>query len=145
MSLDWDITNCKDGEAIKTDESWPITDGLIWYTLALDMRQITDGNIDEFETRMRIHDKMFAPLISTWKDEARVDRPITRDELVARIGLSTNVSQKTRKQFGRRMFNAMSEETERKITRERYNNKISKMGINPPEILQDQGGTSWNH
>ena len=121
MSLNWDITNCKGGEAIKTDESWPITDGLIWYTLALDMHQITDGNIDEFETRMRIHDKMFAPLISIWKGEARVDRPITRDELVARIGLSTNVTQKTRKQFGRRMFNAMSEETERKLKKGELN------------------------
>jgi len=48
MSLNWDTTGCKDSEKVREDGlEWTITECLIWYTMAVDLGEITEKIIEE--------------------------------------------------------------------------------------------------
>lgn len=127
MSLNWNISKCNrkatgrkiadcrddshEGDCKKCpqvderlvhDESgqpvpWRVTNALIWTTMGLDMGEITEKNAAEFYARMILHDRMTD---STFLTEGNgKPRPITFAEVRAHIGLSTNVTTKTRRQF----------------------------------------------
>ena len=89
MSLNFDLTriNATDRAAIKTPEEWPVTEGLIFVTMAVGLNEITLKNIDEWAIRLRLY--------------AAVNPNAARLEagLHARIGLHTNASRMTRPQF----------------------------------------------
>lgn len=104
MALRWDISNCKDVEAIKTDEEWPVTNALIWSTLVLQIGTITDKNIDEFCERMSICQKCFGALMVNPKGE---DRWITRKDIEKRIGLRTNVTTESKSKFNNEVIRAL--------------------------------------
>lgn len=86
MSLNWDISEVKDLESIKTEEEWPKTEALIWQTMFVDMGSITEENYVEFFMRMRIlaavQDLTFPPY----------PFDLTIEDVERRIGLHTNVS-----------------------------------------------------
>lgn len=104
MALHWDISSCKDVDAIKTDEEWPITDALIWSTMFLQIGTITDKNIDEFCERMSIWQKCFGALMGNSKGE---DRWITRKDIEKRIGLRTNVTTESKSKFNNAVIRAL--------------------------------------
>ena len=102
MSLNWDARNTEayadllerqadDPDAGYSDDQHNTLDMLIWGSLLLDMRGIRTANdAEEFVFRAR-----FAKEIGVWA----YNRVPTLDELQEWIGLSTNVSQKTRHQY----------------------------------------------
>jgi hypothetical protein len=112
MSLDYRLNNIKDFENLcwlkqylNTDqpipEGWyrnkenqdvierlnPVTSALIWITVAIDMGDITEGNVIEFYARVACFEKMFGNYLTS--DEG--PRPITLEDIKAHIGLHTNV------------------------------------------------------
>lgn len=88
-----------DGEKLN-----PVTDGLIWSTMSIGLGEITEKNINEWLVRLQFSDKLFGTLlIKAGENGERVERPITREELVAHIGLRTNVTNETRAKWMKRM------------------------------------------
>lgn len=106
MSLDWDLTNIKDNETVcwipdPTDDMPdavsmnPVTEALIWATLAVDIGRLTEENLDEFAYRLHFWERMFSPyLIENGKG-----REMTYKEIKAHVGLSTNVMNISRAQW----------------------------------------------
>jgi hypothetical protein len=105
MSLNWDISKvrnnnevCKINVGTAEQRLNPVTEGLIYATLTVGLGEITEKNVDEWMLRLGFTDRLHGTLLK--KD--RQDRPFTREEVVAHIGLRTNVSKETRAKFIKR-------------------------------------------
>jgi hypothetical protein len=101
MSLDFDVSKIKNHQEVTTaynedgSERWhPITEALIWHTMAIGIGQITDANVSEFYSRSRLYSKLFGDPIQFYNEETEKyeTRPFTATEIHNHIGLSTNVS-----------------------------------------------------
>jgi hypothetical protein len=77
----------------------PVTEALIWSMLSTEMKEITEDNIDEVLFRSRCISVVSGPPMHTYDGEKIIPREFTREEVEAHVGLSTNVTQRTRKQF----------------------------------------------
>jgi hypothetical protein len=94
MALNWDISRCKNMEALQVEETgeWAITNALIWTTMHTDMGSITEKNAALFYARTKVVE-LFTPLVSKYDEvtDKRIDYPISFEDITKRIGLSTNV------------------------------------------------------
>ena len=54
MALNWNIEDCKNYKELTTDKEWPITNALIWSTIAIGINEITSKNVKKVFTRIRI-------------------------------------------------------------------------------------------
>lgn len=105
MALHWNIQKIKDfAEVVSCEVSetgppvspWTITDSLFWACMATEMSGITEKNYQEFYIRISMWEDTVGPFIMTQKDGHYF---ITPDDIERRIGLTTNVSQRTSKFF----------------------------------------------
>lgn len=100
MSLNWGIEKVANWEKISMAEENGIegakTRNLVWATMAVDMGEITAKNVDEFWRR-------FAPKAADYTvrwitpgvndgESTITEHPITREDIVRRIGMWTNVA-----------------------------------------------------
>jgi hypothetical protein len=109
MSLDWDVTRVKDvGKLQKA-----VTDTLVWATMSVGLREITEKNADLFYARLETYERLFGPFMWSYDpvgEENRKPRPITPQDVRDHIGLRTNVSSETHAVWWKRMgLNAMLE------------------------------------
>lgn len=103
MSLNFDVSKVKDYKDVTTAAyeiegrpQWnPVTNTLVWWTIPIGISSITEKNVDEFWSRLSMWQAVVGPVLST-KD---LDIWLTRDDVVAHIGLQTNASDKTKAQF----------------------------------------------
>ena len=105
MSLNFKLDKIKNYTEVchKGEELHPVTNGLIWSTMTVGLGEITAKNIDEWLIRLALADKLFGTMMFVGSGpNERQPRPFTREELVAHIGLTTNVSNETRNQFTKR-------------------------------------------
>jgi len=91
MALTTDISNCVNWEELITDANYPMTERIYFVTLVTDLGEITESNYGEFYARVKVYE-----LISG-------DNYITLEDVKRRIGLITNVSNRTSAQFLKRM------------------------------------------
>lgn len=92
MSLDWNATAVKDVDTLHDDEAqWGITHDLIWATMSIGIREITDTNFIEFYARLKYVYKLI---------DAELN--ITPADVQRRIGLRTNANLETELQFIKR-------------------------------------------
>jgi hypothetical protein len=94
MALNWDITNCKNVEAIKEEENgeWAITNALIWATLSNDIGSIKPKNAADFYARTKVTE-LFGALVTNYDKETDAITPysMTFGDIEKRIGLFSNV------------------------------------------------------
>lgn len=106
MSLNWDITKVRDTDSLyhkyddkdniieeRKDRLGMFLDPLIWASIGVDMRNITEDNIDEWLFRFEARRQAGLSCFS------RKDVMITRPILERFIGLEVNVRTTTRRQF----------------------------------------------
>lgn len=88
MSLNWSIENVKDNQELIDDANESaITESLIWLTMAVGIGEITEDTVDEFVNRATI----VQALHGAYMFKGAEPYYITRDHIVRRIGLHTNV------------------------------------------------------
>lgn len=121
MSLNWSLHNIKNLDEVcyieaKEDSPMegitkgdtlvsPVTNALIWATMAIDLGRITEKNVMEFWGRLSIFQSWHPFLNQHMENESGWGpRLITLEEVKAHIGLSTNVSDKTRLQWNKRFM-----------------------------------------
>lgn len=98
MSLRWELTKIENAETVcflPPDENGekrinPVTDVLIWYTIALGMSDITAANWHLFYRRLWFYDRLNGPLLL--RQEGGIPKPVTPEEVRQHVGLHTNVS-----------------------------------------------------
>ena len=96
MALNYNFSKVKDHEELhKNDGEWGKTDTLIWMCLAVGIGDITEKNYVEFYARVHFLEKIIGAMAHVGKEEYF----FTIDDIKRRIGMSTNVSNMTRKQF----------------------------------------------
>ena len=91
------------GDGVKTQsELNPITYVLVFRTIPIGMREITEDNWYEFYCRMVAFDAIVGGPISEWPEEEPnpIYRSVTKEEVKQHIGLSTNASTYTDAEFG---------------------------------------------
>lgn len=142
MSLNYNLTKIKNHEKLcwvrdnsVPESEWtdkkgwkmnPVTDVLIWITIAVDMGDITEDNVHEFYWRLRFREKYlnYKVLISTRKDgkPGRSFNP-TLNQIRQHIGLTTNVRTLTRYKFLNNMLRIMKEQLNETL---RHEQKLKK-------------------
>jgi len=139
MSLDWSLTDIKDykelcwfpdeearangeADAVKLN---PVTHSLIWATIGAGIGRLTEENIDEFAYRVFFWEKVFGGGMQQGGKEIFT----TYDEVKAHVGLRTNVSFETRRQWEKRMKDVVMREfgwqAQRKIERAKEEEKVT--------------------
>lgn len=105
MSLDFSWKNIKDGDTVTTHPEdldktsgqryHPVFDKLVWSMMVIGVTKITEANLQMVQDRMAMYQKALGPAMVSSVGEIYIT-----DEDVARyVGLSTNVSQMTDKQW----------------------------------------------
>jgi hypothetical protein len=114
MSLDWNIKQIRDyiklyrkiGEGERgysaTQPTFTLrseSERIIWLTMIIGMREITEKNWEQFYNRVNFYEKNTDSHM--WKKQKNklVPMYITKDQVKKMIGLSTNASTLTKNQF----------------------------------------------
>jgi len=92
MSLNWDVTNTTTD--VTTEAEYPITDKLVWSTIAIDLGDITSSNVNYFYARLRVWETMVHDSDGLFT---------TFEQVSKRIGLRTNVANKPVTAFFKKM------------------------------------------
>lgn len=103
MSLDFNVSKIKDYEDVTTAAfdingrpQWnPVTNALVWWSIPIGIWEITKDNVDVYWKRLQLWQAVVGPVLGN----ADGDIWLTRDDVVAHIGLSTNVIGKNDKEF----------------------------------------------
>lgn len=99
MALTWDATKVRDYASL-TDSEAAVRTALVFGTLGVGLREITDDNVGEFFARLDILQRLEGPFL-TGPDGGVA---ITREDVARFVGLRTNASSETRAQWARRLF-----------------------------------------
>lgn len=97
MALHWNITKCD--EAKTQGKAWPLTNALIWATITVGINKITKETADEFYARLHTYESMYGTLMYSHHDGSPVQVETTHQDILDRIGLTTNANPLTRKQW----------------------------------------------
>lgn len=95
MPLTWNIGDVDDFEQIKSDEEWPVTEALIFATMAVGIHHITESTVDEFVRRLSMWQEVAGGMLWQYGENWF----ITEDDVRRRIGMSTNASSRTKTEF----------------------------------------------
>ena len=96
---------------------WAVTNGLIWATMAVQMGGIyTEKEAREFSVRLAIYQRLFGPFLTG--GESGKGRKITTAEVKAHVGMSTNVTNRTRGAFLKSMGEVLAREVAEEVSSE---------------------------
>ncbi len=83
----------------------PVTEALVFATMAIGINTITEKNAEEFFKRVSFFEQVHSPWLHTIDESGkRVPRLLTLDDVRQHIGLRTNASKRTDVQFAALMF-----------------------------------------
>lgn len=100
MALNWDITKCNEMVELQSETEWPITNAIIWYTIGVDLGEITDKNVGEFYARVKLWEAIQGATLKMYKGDNKTDDTyLSFEDVRKRIGLITNVSDTSRTKF----------------------------------------------
>jgi hypothetical protein len=99
MSLDWNAENVEGIDAL-TDDEHVLLHGLVWATLGVGFREITEENWDEFYARLAVYERVAGPMVTKNGEPYYM----TKDDVRRFIGLRTNFDNETRLQWAKRIF-----------------------------------------
>lgn len=115
MSLNWNITACTNFESLQSEEEWTVTDTLIWATMIVGMREITEANAAEFYARLHIFESLNGSLVFSFDENGeRQPHFITPEDVMKRIGLRTNASTETFAAFTKRHLGLTADSAKRR-------------------------------
>ena len=118
MSLTWNFDGIKDYKNVcwkKDGEMNPVTNVLIWSTMAVGLGSITDKNVDEFAARFRVMERLEGAFLYKPNPEGKgkIDWFLSDEDFIAHIGLVCNVRNETRAKWaGRVLTNKQTSVTE---------------------------------
>lgn len=133
MSLDFKLTEIKDYETVcyDGDQMNPKTEAIIWMTMFTKVGWgLTEDNIEEFIARATMYEKMRGAVLQMPEGDRLAPMPLTREDMLAHVGLWTNVFGEPREEFLATVFR----------------NSYPKAGEDPfakPELDDDDEYDDW--
>lgn len=122
MALTYDLRNISNFETVcfRTTDSGetelkPLTHALIFGSVLVDMREITDENCGEFLARITLMSRLYDCFLQVQDTEtgAITNKPYTIEMIRSHIGLKTNAGNLTRKEWLKVAAKKMQSELER--------------------------------
>jgi hypothetical protein len=121
MSLNWNVAKVADGvcwepkfdskgNPVIGDDGKQVetmrweTDALIWQTMIIGLNNITEGNVDEWVYRLSLLAVLDNGVGTRFVDDKWVRTYLTESDVRRHIGLYTNATQQTRKEFEKRFL-----------------------------------------
>ena len=129
MALNWDLTQIKNSETLcwtpsKEEEGkfqmHGVTEVLIWSTMLVGFSKITEKNYKDFHRRLIEWEVVAGGMLMFWEKDKETpsNRMPTLQEVQAHIGLTTNASTKTNRQWTANLGTQVKEEASRQIRKE---------------------------
>ena len=111
MSLNFDVSKIANHTVVTTspfdEKKWhTVTEALVWASMAIELGEITEANVDKFYRRLALWQKAFGP----WLRFNDAEIYLTLEDVKLHIGLTTNVSNSTDKAFATKLVEAMARE-----------------------------------
>ena len=110
MSLNWDLTKIKNYEELcweKNEDDTvrlnPVTDSLIWISMAIGIGKFTEEMAPEIYARISMYEKLFGAMMCKFGDNGKESVYLTPEDVNNHIGLSTNVGKDTMASFRKRI------------------------------------------
>ncbi len=129
MSLDYDFTQIDDWETLHESRfQLSLSNGLVWACLYIDMNGITAVNWQEFYKRVFIWQTAVSPMLNV-KDpdnpalDSMVPYMITPDDVFARVGLNTNITEQPESYFQRKIWMGLEGRAAQEMTKETDNGR----------------------
>lgn len=107
MALHWDVKEVADWKQLQEEESG-ITACVVWATMFVGIPRITADNAAEFARRVHVWEDVNGRIRSD-------DKRITLADVERRIGLWTNASRETRRQFEAKVLRSLNERATRAL------------------------------
>lgn len=111
MSLNWDVEKVPEQVRLVQDPDSnemvmnPVTDALIWATMAVGIGEITSKNAKEFYTRLHAWELALGSYLKDRDEDGnRKDYLLTPTDVVNHIGLSTNVAYESATTFKNKLM-----------------------------------------
>ena len=119
MSLNWNLSDIKNYKRLyrklkEGEQGYSETEVLkklkwqyeqiIWYTMTIGMRQITDDNWEQFYNRINLWEKTVGTRYFKANTKKLIPLMIQKDDVKRMIGLRTNASTMTANQFKKHLF-----------------------------------------
>lgn len=116
MSLDFSVVNVANYQEVTTDpfdsKKWhPVTSGIVFLTMAIDMNGPTKENLDEFTRRATIWQSISG---ASLYDRDMGDLYLTRKDFELHIGLTTNVITRSKAEFDKKILKVLANQYEGK-------------------------------
>jgi hypothetical protein len=120
MPLNWDVRDVKNDDFLwgANEIMTPKATALIWSTLVADIGSITEANAEEFYRRLNLYQRNVGRIIGPLLTFTGSPELLTYDDVKSMIGLKTNVSTKTAKQWNKRFKDILFREAVAKVARE---------------------------
>lgn len=108
MSLDWNISDCADVEALKADtpDGWPVTEGAVWLCMIVGVPSITEKTAEKFWLRVHEWEAVNGPILTN-------GHRYTPEDVTRRIGLRTNASSLTDAAWRKKVQTTLREAAQR--------------------------------
>lgn len=120
----------------------PVTNALVFGTVAIGMNSITKDNWQDFYNRLNMWERTVGPQL--WRGDIPKDDPrnwITPLEVYMHIGLHTNASNKTEAQFLKDCYANLKERNSHK-TKE---TEIDYLGLSLDDISEEDWQRAWHN
>lgn len=155
MSLDFSVERMKNFNVLTTivhydvndpsierERKWhPVTNALIFGTMAIGMNSITDSNWKEFYNRLNMWERAVGPQL--WRGDIPKNDPrnfVTPLEVYMHIGLHTNASSKTLNQFLKDVWKSMEERN----SYEFKDVEVDYLGLGLDDISEEDWQKAWH-
>ena len=126
MSLNWNLTQIENSDTLcwipSTEEKGKVqmhgvTEVLIWSTMLVGFSKITEKNYKDFHRRLKEWEVLQGGMLMFWEKDKKTpsNRMPTLQEVQAHIGLTTNASTKTNRQWTANLGTQVKEEASRQI------------------------------
>jgi hypothetical protein len=102
MALHWDSTKCNPAEPVD-DNDFNGRECMIWGSIAVDLGEVTEKNVDEWMFRLRFLERIGRGITNTPMPESIVRRW---------VGLKMNVSTETRKKWMKKRMDRLEQDVE---------------------------------
>jgi len=110
MSLDFNVRGIADEDVITRspfdEDKWhPVTTAIVFHSMGCGFNNISVANLDEVWRRIKVWELVCGPSLSN----SRGDMPLTREDVELHIGLVTNASTMTKRQFDAKVIRYLNE------------------------------------
>lgn len=128
MSLNWNVSNVKDHatkcfvmqevDGKQERHVNPITYAIIWLSIPIGFREITEKNAKSLFRRIYAYERTFGSMNNKWVDEKPVPVYVDYEQVREHIGLTTNGSNLTEAEFKKQLLDRLLREKYREAEKE---------------------------